>query len=416
MPAIPPTRARDLWTPDREDAFAARVDDLVEREIGPRANAVGREDVFAWDSFRLLAAEGVFATAFPQAYGGSEAPMRLRVRIIESVARVCSAAASMITGTDLAGRPIVAGSARLAEAFVPRLARGEIQSAFALTERRAGSDVAGLASTARRDGDHYRLDGIKRYITRAPVADLFVVVARTAEGGAGGSGAGGGSGGGGRGLSAFLVDRDTPGLRVGPIQPKLGWYGSPIAEVFLEGARVPADRLLGAEGEGFAIAQDTLVRARIGHAAIAIGRARGALEMAAQYAGRRRTFGRALGEHQGVAWMLADMHTRLEAARCLTRDCARHYDDAAGDVAVRASMAKLYATDLGMQITTDCLQLFGGNGYLKEFPLERFLRDAKLNQIGEGSSEIHKTLIGRAVLRDAAGRRHPCLDLDAFDL
>jgi len=179
--------------------------------------------------------------------------------------------------------------------------------------------------------------------------------------------------------------------------------------------RVPRERLLGTEGGGMALAQDTLVRARIGHAAIAIGRAGGALEMATQWCGRRRTFGARLGEHQGVQWMLAEMATRLEASRCLLRSVADRYDRGDPEVSVHASMAKLHATDLGMQVTTDCLQLFGGNGYLKEFPLERFMRDAKLNQIGEGASEIHKTLIGRHVLRAGAGTRHPCLDLDAFD-
>lgn len=392
------------WTEAEQASMLARVRRLADETIGPRANAVAEQDSFAWKTFRTLCAEGVVATGFPRALGGTEAPMRLRVQLIEALARVCSAAASIVTGTDLAGRPIAAGaSPALAAELVPRLARGELQSAFALTERLAGSDVAGLATTARRDGDGWLLDGVKRYITRAPVADWFVVVARV-------DGAPGA-----RGLSAFLVPRDAPGLEVGPIQPKMGWSGVPIAEVFLRSVAVPRARLLGQEGAGMALAQDTLVRARIGHAAIALGRAQGAFEMAAQWCGRRRTFGARLGEHQGVQWMLADMATRLEAARCLVASCADRYDRADPGVSVYASMAKLHATDLGMQVTTDCLQLFGGNGYLKEFPLERFMRDAKLNQIGEGASEIHKTLIGRHVLRAAAGARHPCLDLDGFD-
>jgi alkylation response protein AidB-like acyl-CoA dehydrogenase len=392
------------WTEAEQASMLARVRRLADETIGPRANAVAEQDSFAWETFRTLCAEGVVATGFPRALGGTEAPMRLRVQLVEALARVCSAAASIVTGTDLAGRPIAAGaSPALAAELVPRLARGEQQSAFALTERLAGSDVAGLATTARRDGDGWLLDGVKRYITRAPVADWFVVVARV-------DGAPGA-----RGLSAFLVPRDAPGLEVGPIQPKMGWSGVPIAEVFLRSVAVPRARLLGQEGAGMALAQDTLVRARIGHAAIALGRAQGAFEMAAQWCGRRRTFGARLGEHQGVQWMLADMATRLEAARCLVASCADRYDRADPGVSVYASMAKLHATDLGMQVTTDCLQLFGGNGYLKEFPLERFMRDAKLNQIGEGASEIHKTLIGRHVLRAAAGARHPCLDLDGFD-
>ena len=396
--------ASDGWTPEREARTLSLARELADGSVGARANEVAERDVFAWETFRELCDSGLVATGFPVGFGGSGAPMRLRVRLIETFAGVCSAAASILTGTDLAGRPIAAGATpALAGELVPRLARGEIQSAFALSERLAGSDVAGLATVARGASDGWVLDGVKRYITRAPVADWFVVVARI-------DGAPGA-----RGLSAFAVPRDAPGLTVGPIQPKLGWAGVPVAEVFLRGVHVPRTRLLGVEGGGMAVAQDTLVRARIGHAAIALGRARGALEMAARWCGRRRTFGVRLGEHQGVQWMLAEMATRLEAAGCLVASVADRYDRGDPEVSTYASMAKLHATDLGMQVTTDCLQLFGGNGYLKEFPLERFMRDAKLNQIGEGSSEIHKTLIGRHVLRAHAAGRHPCLDLDAFD-
>jgi alkylation response protein AidB-like acyl-CoA dehydrogenase len=399
------------WTEAQAADVIGRARELADGPIGARAAQVAEHDDFAWDTFRDLCAAGIVATGFPRAHGGTEAPMRVRVRIIEALARVCSAAASIVTGTDLAGRPIVAGAApELAAELVPRLVDGRLQSAFALTERLAGSDVAGLASTARRDGDDWVLDGVKRYITRAPVADWFVVVARTVDPGAAPAPARGAAA-----LTAFLVPRDAHGLVVGPIQPKLGWSGVPIAEVFLRGVRVPHARMLGAEGAGMALAQDTLVRARIGHAAIALGRAAGALEMATQWCTRRRTFGARLSDQQGVQWMVAEMATRLEAARCLVHAVADDYDRGDARIAVRASMAKLHATDLGMQVTTDCLQLFGGNGYLREFPLERFMRDAKLNQIGEGASEIHKTLIGRQVLREAAGTRHPCLDLDAFD-
>lgn len=392
------------WDGVREDAFVAQVDALAQAELAPRAAAVSASEDFAWDTFRALCRGGVIATGFPREFGGSDAPMRLRVRIIERVARVCSAAASFVTGTDLSARPIVAGAApALAAEVLPPLVRGERQSVFALTERGSGSDVANIACRARRTADGWRLDGVKRYISRAPVADWFVVVARADEVA------------GARGLSAFLVPRDAPGLAVGAVQPKLGWGGVPIAEVFLHDVPVPHTHRLGGDGDGMRIAQDTLVRARIGHAAIALGRAHGAFEMAAQWSARRRTAGARLGDHQGVQWMLADMAHRLEAARCLVRATAERYDRGEPEVSVQASMAKLHATDLGMQVVVDCLQLFGGNGYLREFPLERLMRDAKLNQIGEGASEVHKTLVGRHVVRQAAGWRHPCLDLDAFD-
>lgn len=391
-----------------EAAMLDRVRQLVAERIGPQARDVAREDRFAWDTFNALAEHGVIATAFPREYGGTDARMLLRVRIIEEIAAACSTAASIVTGTDLSSRPIVAGASdEIKRDVLPALANGKLQSAFALTERGAGSDVANLTSSAERDGAVYHLSGAKKFITRADVADMFVVVARSADGVPGA-----------KGLSAFLVDRASAGLQVSPNIPKLGWYGVPIAEVVLDRVAVPAARMLGAEGQGFALAQDTLLRARIGHAAIALGRATGALLIAAQYAGQRRAFGHTIGEHQGIQWMLADLGSRIEAARCLVYAAALRYDRGDGDAAVHASIAKLHATDLCMKVVVDCLQILGGNGYLKAFPLERFLRDAKLNQIGEGTSEIHKNIIGRHVLKTAAGLpRHPGLDFepDLFD-
>lgn len=387
-----------------EAALLARVKALVAERIGPEAEQVARQDLFAWDSFRLLCREGIIATAFPRTHGGSEASMVLRVRIIEELAAVCSTSASLVTGTDLSSRPIVAGgSEALRHALLPDLASGARQSAFALTEPGAGSDVARLgARYEAAPGGGWILSGQKKFITRANVADMFVVVARQADGPEGA-----------RGLSAFVVPRSTPGITVSKEIPKLGWYGVPIAMVNFDRVPIAPGHLLGREGEGMALAQDTLLRARIGHAAIALGRAAGALQIAAQYAGQRQVFGQSVGSHQGIQWMLAEMASRIEAARCLVYSTALRYDGSDPDVAVHASIAKLHATDLCMRVVVDCLQLLGGNGYLKAFPMERFLRDAKMNQIGEGTSEIHKTLIGRHVLRQAAeAAPHPCLQME----
>ena len=390
-------------SPD-EAAMLARVQALVATHIGPDADRVGREDVFAWDTFRLLSREGVVATAFPREHGGTDASMLLRVRIIEELAAVCSTSASLITGTDLSSRPIVAGAqSPLKGQILPDLANGTRQSAFALTEPGAGSDVARLSSHYLPSASGgYVLNGSKKFITRANVADMFVAVARRADGPAGG-----------KGLSAFLVPRDAPGVRVSAIIPKMGWYGVPIAMVDFDNVELPASHLLGKEGEGMALAQDTLLRARIGHAAIALGRMTGALQIASQYANQRQVFGHSVGEHQGIQWMVASMATQIEAARCLVYSTALRYDRGDADVSIHASMAKMHATDLCMRLVVDCLQLLGGNGYLKAFPLERFMRDAKMNQIGEGTSEIHKTLIGRHVLRTAALLpQHPSLDME----
>jgi len=382
-----------------EQAMVTQVRALCRDVFGPQAASVAQRDVFAWDTFRTLAREGIVATAFPREYGGTDARQVLRIRIIEELGRVCSTSASMITGTDLSARAVVAGaSPALRAELLPKLCTGEIQTAFALTEAGAGSDVRGLASVARRDGDHYVLNGGKKFITRATTADWLMVIARMEPAGPGG------------GFIGLLVARDAPGVHISAEVGKLGWFGVPISTLAFTDVRVPATHRLGEEGDGFALAQDALLRARIGHAAMALGRAIGAVEIAATYACDRSTFGKPLGSHQGVQWMLADMVTQIEASRALVFAAAQKYDRGDADTAIFASMAKLHATDLCMKVVTDALQLTGGRGYLQDFPLERFFRDAKLNQIGEGASEVHKTVIGRDVARRAAtAERNPCL-------
>jgi len=380
-----------------ERAMVRRVRELCMSFFGPRAAEVAKKDVFAWDHFRLLAREGVVGTAFPKRFGGTDARQALRIRIIEELGRVCSTSASIITGTDLSSRAIIAGaSEELQEQVVPGLCSGELQSAFALTEPEAGSDVRGLKTVFRRTKSGYGITGRKKFITRATTADWFVVVGRAEEDASV--------------FLAALVKRDAPGFTISPEVGKLGWFGVPISSLELKDAQVPLSHRLGQEGEGFSLAQDALLRARIGHAAMALGRAIGAVEIAATYACDRSTFGRVLSEHQGVQWMLADMVTQIESSRALLALVAEKYDRGDPDVATFASMAKLQATDLCMKVVTDCLQLTGGRGYLQDFPLERFFRDAKLNQIGEGASEVHKTVIGRDVVRRArTADRNPCL-------
>lgn len=369
-----------------EQAMVEKVRRLVREVIGPKAAEVGKNDVFAWENFHLLAKERVLATAFPQEYGGTDARQVLRIRIIEELGRVCSASASLMTGADLSTRAVAAGaSASFKERLLPGLCEGSLQCAFALTEPAAGSDVRGLQTTIDRDGDHYIVHGQKKFITRASTADWFVVIGRTQDVPSS--------------FNAVLIPRDAPGLQISPEAGKLGWYGVPISSLVFNKVRVPETNRLGQEGDGFELAQDALVRARIGHAAMAIGRAIGAVEIAATYAGDRSVFGQPLGHHQGAQWMLAEMMTQVEAARCLVTLAAEKYDRGDADVAIFASMAKLQATDLCMKVVTDALQLTGGRGYLQDFPLERFFRDAKLNQIGEGSSEVHKTVIGRDIMR-----------------
>jgi len=380
-----------------ERLLLEHVRKLCRSTFGPQAAEVARQDLFAWETFNTLAREGIVATAFPAAYGGVDSRQVLRIRIIEELARVCSTSASIITGTDLSSRAIVSGaSPALKLAILPQLCSGELQSAFALSEPGAGSDVRGLTTVMRRTEDGYVIQGQKKYITRASTADWFVVVGRAEDHPST--------------FIAVLMPRDAPGFTISPEVPKLGWFGVPISSLSFDGVHVPVSHRLGDEGEGFSLAQDALLRARIGHAAMALGRAIGAVEIAATYVTDRQAFGKALGDHQGIQWMLADMVTQIEASRALLALTAEKYDRGDSDVAIFASMAKLQATDLCMKVVTDALQLTGGRGYLQDFPLERFFRDAKLNQIGEGASEVHKTVIGRDLVRRArSAERNPCL-------
>lgn len=381
----------------QELAVVQRVRRLARDFFGPKAAEVASRDVFAWDNFRLLAREGIIGTAFPKQYGGTDARQALRIRIIEELGRVCSTSASIITGTDLSSRAIVAGASDdLKSRLLPGLCFGELQGAFALTEPDAGSDVRGLQTVIRRRGDHYVVNGRKKFITRGTTADWFVVVGRAEEDPSS--------------FIAVLVARGQAGFSISPEVGKLGWWGVPISALEFRDVSTPVSHRLGAEGDGFSLAQDALLRARIGHAAMALGRAIGAVEIAAAYMSDRHLFGKSLGEHQGAQWMLADLVTQIESARALVALAADKYDNGDADVAIFASMAKLQATDLCMKVVTDALQLTGGRGYLQDFPLERFFRDAKLNQIGEGSSEVHKTVIGRdAVRRALTAERNPCL-------
>lgn len=384
-----------------EQAWVEKVRALCRDTLGPQAAAVAQQDVFAWDNFRLLCSSGIVGTAFPRAHGGTEARMQLRIRLIEELGRVCSASASIITGTDLSTRAIVSGaSASMQQALLPGLCDGRLQAAFALTEPGAGSDVRGISTAATLDGDTYRVTGRKKFITRANTADWLVVVARHGDTASNQRDA----------LVALLVPAKAEGVHISAPVDKLSWFGVPICDIELNSVQVPVAWRLGAVGEGMELAQDALVRARIGHASMALGRAIGAIEIAATYCNDRTLFGERLGAKQGVQWMLADMATQVEASRALVVQAAAAYDRRDADAPTVASMAKLHATDLCMRVVTDALQLAGGRGFLKRFPLERFFRDAKLNQIGEGSSEVHKTVIGRHLVRRAReAERNPCL-------
>lgn len=313
---------------------------------------------------------------------------------VEELARACASTAVIVdVHNSVACEPILLhGDETQRRAWLPRLAAGELLGAFALTEPSAGSDAATLRTTARRYGDEYVLDGTKVFITNAGRAGLYTVFARTGEEGRA------------SGISAFLVPADSPGLRVGQLFEKMGLHGSPTGELVLEEVRVPAANRLGAEGSGFAIAMRALDSGRIGISGQALGIAQAALEEAIAHTAQREQFGRAVAEFQGVAFMLADMATRLEAARLMTYQAAARCD--AGLPFTReAAMAKLFATDTAMEIAIDALQLAGGYGYTADLPFERHFRDAKALQIYEGTNQVQRVVIARELLRGSPSSR-----------
>jgi alkylation response protein AidB-like acyl-CoA dehydrogenase len=311
---------------------------------------------------------------------------------IEELSKVCATSGLIIAVQELGSLGIkIAGSDDQKQRFLPRLASGEWLAAYALTEPGSGSDSAAMRTTARRDGDEYVLNGGKRFITNAGVANLYTVFAKT-DPDAGHSG-----------ISAFLVESDAPGFAVARLEPKLGISGSTTGELTFDDCRIPVANLLGAEGEGFKIAMRILDRSRPGVAAQALGIAQGATDYALEYAKSRETMGKPIAEHQLIAAKLADMETMCEAARGLLYRFGQMCDDGADDAELTkaSAMAKLKCGDVAMAVTTEAVQILGGYGYIKEYPVERFMRDAKITQIYEGTQEIQRLVIAREMLRES---------------
>ena len=308
--------------------------------------------------------------------------------MVEELARVCASTALTIIISRLATIPILAwGSEDMKRRYVTRIASGESQGSYCLSEPDAGSDVASLSTRAERDGDHYVLTGTKYWITNAGISDVYIVFAKTDPGA------------GHRGMSAFVVERDW-GVRVGKLEEKMGVRGSPTGEILLDGVRVPVENRIGDEGDGFRIAMATLDRSRPTIGAQAVGIAQGAIDAAAAYMKERRQFGRPIADFQGLQFVLADMAMKTEAARGLVhRACALiDESDPRGELTVAGAMAKCFASDVAMEVTTNGVQLLGGYGYTKDFPLERFMRDAKVTQIYEGTNQIQRVVIAKRLL------------------
>jgi alkylation response protein AidB-like acyl-CoA dehydrogenase len=362
---------------------------LADEQVAPRAAAIDREAAWPEDMRRLLGEHDVFAIPFAEQHGGLGADLLTLCLAIEELSRRCATTGLMLAVQALGSIPIqVAGTPEQQDRWLPGLATGEKLIAFALTEAEAGSDPSGIRTKAVLDGDVYVLNGSKRFISHGSVADYVVVFAVTNPDADKPS----------HRLSAFLVETDRPGFKVTRLEHKMGIRGSPTAELAFDGVRIPVANRLGAEGQGFGIAMQTFVRSRPGIAAQAVGIAQGALEAAAGYATQRRQFGRPIGEMQMVQALLADMDAATEAARHLLYTACEEIDAGNPDAARWAAIAKLVAGDTAMRVTTDAVQVFGGYGYIDEYPVERMMRDAKITQLYEGTQQIQRLIVARSLL------------------
>jgi len=387
MVTAPPTSPAYRLT-DEQLMLRDAVRVLADEQIAPRAAEIDKTAEFPQDVRTLLATHDILALPFEERYGGIGGELLSLCLAIEQISRVCATSGLILAVQELGALPIIlAGSDEQRERWLPGLAAGQQLIAFALTEAEAGSDVASTRTRAARDGDTFVIDGSKRFISHGSVADLITVFAVTDPEAPRH-----------RRLSCFVVEVPTDGFSVPRIEHKMGIRGSPTAELAFSGVRVPAANLVGAEGDGFGIAMRTFERSRPGIAAQAVGIAQGALEVATRYAQERRQFGQRIGDLQMVGAMLADMDAATEAARQLLYKACVEIDAGSPDAGRWAAMCKLVAGDTAMRVTTDAVQVLGGYGYIDEFPVERMMRDAKITQLYEGTQQVQRLVIARALL------------------
>jgi hypothetical protein len=376
----------DFDLTEEQLAFQATARDFAESEMMPQAAAWDEGSIFPVEVLRRAAALGFGGLFVREDFGGAALPRLDATVIFEELAKGCTSTAPYISIHNMAAWMIDAfGEAALRERLLPKLCRMELFASYCLTEPEAGSDAASLKSRARRDGDYYVLDGTKAFTSGGGVADVYVTMVRT-----GGAGA--------RGISCVVVEKGTPGLAFGAQERKLGWKSQPTAMVMFEGCRVPVANRLGAEGEGFKIAMAGLDGGRLNIAACSIGGAQFCLDRTVAYMQERKQFGSRLADFQALRFRVADYATELEAARLLVRRAANALDRGAGGATALAAMAKRFATDVGFEAVNGCLQLHGGYGYLRDYPIERVLRDLRVHQILEGSNEIMRLIVSRDLL------------------
>jgi len=379
------------------DDFALTDEQRMIRDL---ARKVAREKISRWaaevdeqeryptESLEAVKEAGLYGIWVPEEYGGSDMGCLALALVCEEIAWACAASATQFLDQPLGGLPILSfGNAAQKEKYLPRLASGELLAAYSLSEPEAGSDAAGLRTTAVRRGDHYVLNGSKQWCTNgdhAGVITVFATVDRAKRA---------------KGITAFLIEPDMPGFAVGKKERKMGIRGSPTVALHFTDCRVPVEQRLGEEGEGFTIAMATLDVTRPATGSMAVGIAQAALDAAVGYAKERKQFGQRIGDFQGIQFMLADMAIQVHGARLMVQHAARQVDGGIRGNSYEASMAKCYADDAAMRVTTDAVQVFGGVGYTREFPVERFMRDAKITQIYEGTNQVQRIVMARELLR-----------------
>ncbi|MDQ7907704.1 acyl-CoA dehydrogenase family protein [Phytohabitans sp. ZYX-F-186] len=374
--------------PEEHEAVREAVRAVCDAKVAPNAAEADETGEFPKASYEALRAADFHAPHIPEQYGGAGADALATAMVIEEVARACAATSLIPAVNKLGTMPLLlAGSEELKRQFLPPVASGEAMFSYCLSEPEAGSDAAAMTTRAVRDGDHWVLDGVKRWITNAGVSRYYTVFAVTEPGV------------GAKGISAFVVDKSDPGVSFGAPEKKLGIKGSPTREVYFDGVRIPADRIIGEPGTGFATAMRTLDHTRVTIAAQAVGIAQGALDFSAKYVTERTQFGKPVADFQGIQFMLADMAMKLEAARQLTYAAAARSERGDTDLTFFGAAAKCYASDTAMQITTDAVQLLGGYGYTRDFPVERMMRDAKITQIYEGTNQVQRIVMARQLLK-----------------
>ncbi|MDQ1010380.1 alkylation response protein AidB-like acyl-CoA dehydrogenase [Streptomyces sp. V4I23] len=375
----------DLYRPSEEhDMLRETVRSLAEAKIEPFAAAVDEEARFPQEALDALVSSDLHAVHVPESYGGAGADALATVIVIEEVARVCASSSLIPAVNKLGSLPVIlSGSEELKKKYLGPLAKGDAMFSYCLSEPDAGSDAAGMKTKAVRDGDFYVLNGVKRWITNAGVSEYYTVMAVTDPSMRS------------KGISAFVVEKSDPGVSFGAPEKKLGIKGSPTREVYLDNVRIPADRMIGAEGTGFATAMKTLDHTRITIAAQALGIAQGALDYAKGYVKERKQFGKPIADFQGIQFMLADMAMKIEAARQLTYAAAAKSERGDADLTFQGAAAKCFASDVAMEVTTDAVQLLGGYGYTRDYPVERMMRDAKITQIYEGTNQVQRIVMAR---------------------